>query len=696
MTTPSVKEEIDQVIAKLRSKVPNFKDRPSQKIMIAEVAKTFWMAQLPEDGKAYQCQNIIAIEAGTGTGKSQSYLLPSILVARRKKKKVVISSATVKLQQQLCEFELPRLNDCIEGGITYMIAKGRSRYVCPLKLEKEAGGASQMSLMSESNGGKADARDAQIISFHDKWNKQTWDGERDSIKAEDAVWSDISTDANGCLGNRCSKVKQCPFYLARAKLDKADVVVTNHDLLLSDLRLGGGKILTEPSETYYVIDEAHHLPEKTLSVFASHYAAHNTLRVYEKISTDHAKDAEGSLGRQIHSSADVVYDYLNDLTVGLEQIATIKQKGDVLRFPFGVLPESFKSVGDNILTANEGLLEKLSEYKSIIEESMKDAETNAKQEKELMETSMFIDRVAAVSDTWRLMCHQVKEGSPPHAKWIEVIQSGAMDIDFLISVSPVSAGFVLKNALWDKALGVVLTSATLTALSRFDLFSYQAGLALVSERTKFITLPSPFDYPNQGTLVLPKMTSSPKDVVGHTAEVIKILPTIYPSRGGMLVLFASRKQMTEVRDALPDSCKQLTLMQGDVSLTAMLDNHRLRVKDGHVSVIYGLASCAEGLDLPGDLCLRVVIVKLPFDVPSDPIGKTYSEWLEVNGRNPFNEVSLPAASRKLSQWTGRLIRAESDLGEIYCLDSRLTDSKYGAKLIKALPPYRIEKGAVLA
>lgn len=695
MTTPTVKEEIDQVMSNLRDKMPNFRDRPAQKIMIAEIAKTFWLAEPPVEGSLSASKNLIAIEAPTGTGKSQSYLLPSILVARRKKKKLVVSSATVKLQQQLCETDLPRLNECIEGGITYAIAKGRSRYVCALKLEKEAGGANQISLLAESNGGNTDKRDTQIIQFHKSLQKNEWDGDRDNIKADDSLWADISTDSNGCLGNKCAKYKECAFFMARAQLDKVDVIVTNHDLLLSDLYLGGGVILTAPEDTFYVIDEAHHLPDKTLGAFSSKYAIYNTLRVLEKMSNEHAKSEGGSLSHHIHKAAEVVHHYMKDLSDGLEQISTIRQKGDVLRFPFGTIPDNFMSMGNNILSSNELLVKALSEYHELLSNSAKDGETNAKQEKELMEISIYLNRASTISSTWQLICQASAEGHPPIAKWIEVVSFGDKDIEYMISASPVSAALTLKKAFWDKALGVVLTSATLTALNSFNLFLEQSGLSLVKERVKSISLPSPFDYPKQGTLVIPKMAFSPKDVIGHTNEVIKLLPAIYPKSGGMLVLFTSRKQMTEVRDALPVALKALTMMQGDTSLSAMIEDHKQRIKDGYVNVMLGLSSMAEGVDLPGDLCVRVVVVKLPFDVPNDPISKSFSEWLESNGRNSFNEISLPAASRKLAQYSGRLIRTETDIGEIYCLDNRLSSSRYGADLIKALPPYKVEKNVVL-
>lgn len=686
--TLSVKDEIEQVMLNLRKEIPSYRERQSQKVMIAEIAKILWTAEDPLVENPNKPKNIIAIEAPTGTGKSQSYLLPSIIVGRRKAKKIVVSSATVKLQQQLCDSELPRLNECIEGGITYMIAKGRRRYVCPSRLEKEVGGANQMSLMAESNGGEADKRDTHIITLHKSLKAKTWDGERDSVKVDDAVWSDISTDSNGCTGNRCAHFKECPFFVARAQLEKVDVVVTNHDLLLSDLSLGGGVILTKPEETFYILDEAHHFPEKTLSSFASNYASISTLRLVEKMSNDHAKSAAGSLSHHIHTKADSLFVYLNDLTTALENLDSLKKKGDVLRFSFGVLPESFIQIGGLIHASSEKLLTALSEYHDLLIEDSQGKEVSDKEQKELMETSIYIDRTSAIYSTWDWLLKDAGNNSPI-AKWIEVITSGR-DVDYVLTASPVAAGPALKTAFWDKALGVVLTSATLTALGKFDLFLEQAGLSLIPERVRAISLPSPFDFQKQGKLVVPKMQNSPKNIEGHTAEVIQILPTLYPKNGGMLVLFTSRKQMEEVREALPISSKNVTMMQGDDSLSNIIEKHKTLVNNAIPSVMLGLQSMAEGVDLPGDYCVRVVIVKLPFDVPSDPISKSYAEWLEANNRNPFSEVSLPSASRKLVQYAGRLIRRDEDVGEIYCLDNRLASSSYGKSLIAALPPYKLE------
>lgn len=688
-TEKTVKEEIDQVLANIQGKMSSYRDRPAQKIMIAEVAKNFWNAKLPEEGCARDSQNIIAIEAKTGTGKSQSYLIPSILVGRRKAKRVVVSSATVKLQQQLCDTELPRLNDCIEGGITYMIAKGRRRYVCPSRLEKEAGGASQMSLAAESRGSKTDDRDTQIITLHKRLQKREWDGERDSVRVDDALWQDISTDSNGCTGKKCSKYNECPFVEARAKLSKVDVIVVNHDLLLSDLNLGGGMILTEPEETFYVLDEGHHLPDKTLSAFASQYSATSTLRMVEKMAIDHGRSAPGSLSNAIHENAEVLHRYLADMSEGLEMMDSLKKAGDMLRFPFGVMPDTFSMMGDNIMSSAETLITSLANYYELLEEQAKEGETSDKQEKELMETAVYIDRAQSIHTTWLMLMRQPKEHESPIAKWIEVVPSGR-DVDYVLSASPVSAAEVLKRAFWDRALGVVVTSATLTALGRFDLFLEQSGLSLIPDQVKSISLPTPFDYQRQGKLVVPKMKFSPKDVVGHTAEVIEKLPAYYPDKDGMLVLFTSRKQMTEVRDALPAHLQEMTMMQGDISMSEIIDRHKERIDSGLPNCIFGLASLAEGVDLPSNYCVRVIVVKLPFDVPSDPISKSYSEWLEANDRNPFYEVSLPSASRKLNQWSGRLIRTESDVGEVVCFDNRLSTSKYGKQLIASLPPYQLE------
>lgn len=694
MTTLSVKDEIDSVIQRLKDIIPGFRERRTQKIMISEIAKTFWNAEVPEEGKTPNGHNIVVVEAPTGTGKSQSYLLPSILVARRKKRKLIVSSATVKLQQQLCDSELPRLHQCIEGGITYMIAKGRSRYVCPLKLEKESGEASQMSLIDDSNGRESNNRDKKVIQLFNDWEKNRWDGERDSEQVDDELWLSVSTDSNGCMGSRCSKAKSCPFFAARAKLENVDVVVTNHDLLLSDLQLGGGVILPGPEESFYVIDEAHHLPEKTLGAFASRYSNKSIMRMLEKLSTEHAKSSQGSVSYAVHQAVDPLYDALDDFVTGLESVGSLKEKDNILRFQFGVLPDNITTLGSNIFSAAENLISKLSALVEQIEISLAENAESPVLEKELSEANVALDRILQVYRTWSMMLTVTEVNHAPIAKWIETSAYGN-DIEYIACASPVSAANALKHSFWDKALGVALTSATLTAMNSFDYFLTQSGLSLVDNRTRTLALPSPFNYQEQGRLILPKMKCSPKDIIGHTAEVLSILPYIYPDNGGMLVLFTSRKQMTEVRDGLPERFKSVTMMQGDVPPNLMIGKHKEIITSGKPSVMFGLASMAEGVDLPGNLCWRVVVVKLPFDVPTDPIGQAFAEWLESIGRNPFIEVSLPSASRKLCQYAGRLIRTETDTGEIYCLDNRLSTSRYGNQLIEALPSYRLEKNVDL-
>lgn len=686
----SIKEQIDEVLANLKNKLPSYRERPAQKVMIAEIAKAQWVALPPANDFKNNVKSLLVAEAPTGTGKSQSYLVPSILVARRQNKKLVVSSATVKLQQQLCDSDLPLLNDCIPGGITYLIAKGRRRYVCTSRLEKEVSGASQMSLAAESNGGTAAKSDEAIITLYKSLKDKSWDGERDSVKVDDGIWADISTDSNGCNGNRCANFKECPFFLARAQLEKVDVIVTNHDLLLSDLKLGGGVILTKPDETHYVIDEAHHLPEKALSGFASNYAANATLRMTEKKANDHAKSQAGSTSHAIYTAADSLANYLNDFSLGLVQLESLKKKGDVLRFPFGVLPDEFNELGALIHAGSKQLVESLEAYAEMLNENAQGSEVSEKDQKEMMETNIYLDRALSIYSTWDYLLSS-NSGRFPIAKWIETIQPGR-DVDFVISASPVSSADSLKKAFLDKALSVVLTSATITALGKFDLFLEQSGLSLLPGRVKTIALPSPFDFKRQGKLVIPKMKHSPKDADGHTTELIEKLPNIYPKKGGMLVIFTSRKQMEAVRAALPNECQQVTMMQGDDSLTAMIQKHKTLIDNALPSVMFGLQSMAEGVDLPSDYCVRVVIAKLPFDVPSDPIAKAYSEWLEANKRNSFNEISLPAASRKLAQYAGRLIRREDDFGDIYCFDNRLANSRFGQMLIDALPPFALEIG----
>ena len=284
---------------------------------------------------------------------------------------------------------------------------------------------------------------------------------------------------------------------------------------------------------------------------------------------------------------------------------------------------------------------------------------------------------------WTQFCLQDPEGKPPTARWLTLTEGG----DIEVHVSPILAADTLRQYLWNPAFAALATSATLTALGKFDRFSHRAGLP----RSAVCALaPSPFQHGEAGLLRVPKYGADPRDSVAHTAAIIEHLPEILADERGSLVLFSSRKQMLEVFAGVPAEFRQRVLVQGDLSKQELIRQHRKQVDDGKQSVIFGLASFAEGVDLPGKYCEHVVIAKIPFAVPDDPVEAALAEWIEKNGGNPFMEIAVPDASLRLIQACGRLLRTESDSGTVTVLDRRLVTQRYGKAILNALPPFRRE------
>ncbi|MFO7703689.1 MAG: helicase C-terminal domain-containing protein, partial [Halopseudomonas sp.] len=245
----------------------------------------------------------------------------------------------------------------------------------------------------------------------------------------------------------------------------------------------------------------------------------------------------------------------------------------------------------------------------------------------------------------------------------------------------------LRQFLWYTAFACLVTSATLTALGRFDRFSMRAGLPKGAVCT---LAPSPFQYAEKGVLRIPNHGADPRDGPGHSASIIEHLPSILADAMGSLVLFSSRRQMLEVYAGLPRDFRERVLVQGDLSKQELIRQHRAQVDKDQPSVIFGLASFAEGVDLPGRYCEHVVIAKIPFAVPDDPVEAALSEWIEHNGGNPFMEIAVPDASLRLIQACGRLLRNEQDSGVVTLLDRRLVTQRYGKAILNALPPFRRE------
>ena len=360
-----------------------------------------------------------------------------------------------------------------------------------------------------------------------------------------------------------------------------------------------------------------------------------------------------------------------------------------LEFEDSCLPEEFFEIGENIKNLTNSLAGLLDECQGALNDRLgTDRSKQALFEKLLADVGFQLGRMEEVNTTWTLFLEEPGENAPPVAKWIETVSFKKNSVDYQINASPVFAGGYLRNLLWEKAAGVVLTSATMTTLGNFDDFLRRTGLA--SYDVSCVDLPSPFDYATQGLIDIPKMPS-PKNYEAHTKAVADRLIADMTKQGpeGMLVLFTSRRQMEDIAGRLPKELRARVLVQGEQSKAAIISAHCAAVDAGKASTIFGLASFTEGVDLPSSYCTQVVITKLPFAVPDSPVLRTLSSWIERRGGNPFMEISVPDAARKLEQSVGRLIRTETDHGQVVVTDPRLWESRFGRAMLRGLPPFRV-------
>jgi ATP-dependent DNA helicase DinG len=363
-------------------------------------------------------------------------------------------------------------------------------------------------------------------------------------------------------------------------------------------------------------------------------------------------------------------------------------KDGTLRFAHGVLPEALTEPVALIHAQASGLFKALEALGAEVKTVAKEDPAQALQCAQLYaKLGGLSPRLSSVVGTATLL---LEHGAQPLAKWLQCeSESGYLNIT--AHACPIVPGDLLRQFLWSQVRGAVVTSASLTSCGSFDYFLNEAGLSHKPYVTA-LEVSSPFDYTAQGTLTVVHTLAEPKNAEAYTAEMVEyLMRDLADVQRGALVLFTSRAQMRSAVDALPGALRECVLVQGVMSRTRLLATHTARVEAGFASVLFGLQSFGEGLDLPGALCETVFIAKLPFAPPSDPVDEARAEWLRSVGRDPFNELVIPATGVKLLQWTGRAIRTEDDRAQVICYDKRLTTQAYGRRMLGGLPAYRLER-----
>ncbi|OGB37419.1 MAG: ATP-dependent DNA helicase DinG [Burkholderiales bacterium RIFCSPLOWO2_02_FULL_66_35] len=738
------------------SHAPGFRSRPGQREMAALIAHTLSGVSLGDGSVSGEAglpeRGIAVVQAGTGVGKSAAYVSTVIPLALAQQKRVVISTATVALQEQLIAKDLPALAAALPEPFTYSLAKGRGRYVCRLKLDQLSGGdAASADLFesddaSENTDGSASGIAAHTVAsaaasaraaerwgerakVYTQWTMQldsgAWDGDRDRLDEppEGELWSPVAAERHSCTARHCPSYNSCSYYQARAKLAQSQVIVVNHDLLLSTLGLHA---LPAPEDCYLVFDEAHHLGavaqgqfSESMDLMRSQWldrlpravdevagALQHTPGVDVALLAREMKGAQGELARLAMARIGALPAWA--ALTGRAPRSTPARGGFdaagapvVERFEGGALPPEWMESVSLLHSRASALLKVMEALATQLKANARDNPGDAARCARLYSRlGVLAPRLQHAQATAELWLQDPAAGQPPLAKWLEAgIQHGLVTLT--AHACPLQPGSLLRHQLWSKVRAAVVTSASLVTCGGFDHFLHESGLAF-DDAVVAREVQSPFDHARQGRLVVVQTQADPKDVEGYSREMLDaLMDDLAGVQRGALVLFTSKALMRRAQELLERGLhrelRDKVLAQGEASRTQLLRQHAERVQAGGASILFGLQSFGEGLDLPGELCEWVFITKLPFASPSDPVGQARADWLKAQGRDPFSELVVPATGARLLQWTGRALRSETDEAVVVCYDARLLRQSYGRRMLKGLPPYKLQRrvGGVL-
>ena len=693
---------------------PGFIARPGQYEMMQACLLTFLSAKAPDD-EDRTGSNLAQLEAGTGTGKTVAYCLAAIVASEVLKKTVIVSTATVALQEQLFHKDLPRLAEIIPE-LTYDILKGRARYVCESRLEGVINDVVQDSLLTgEFQDFFADSRRQMNSIPRDRleamrWFKSsakklhagTWDGDIDSLAQppDPEDWRRVAANANACNGGQCEHFRSCAFFKARRQAASATLQVANHALVLATLQTDSS--LIDAGNSLFVFDEAHHLPGIAADQFswrARLGTSGKLLTSLRTVALRHGRVLPASTRPDPVAFAQLITSCTDKLAIFESywiEARLVSADKPVHRFTQGRIPEALIPECEQLATLLRSIASVVSGIAAALTEPDESQSPHEREEQTRagVELGVYLSRLDTLD---KLFSAWATHDRVPWAKWIEWVEPNKELVgtapDAWLCASPMTAAQVLSKNLWNRVSAAVCTSATLTACGSFDFFDRLSGMNRFPER-RALVVASPFDYAVQGELRIAPMTHSPKST-GFSGELCEKLPALLREHShGQLVLFTSRRQMQACHAALPEDLLGQVQVQGIRSRTELLKEHSRRVNAGERSIIFGLQSFGEGIDLPGQLCEHVVIDKLPFTPPSSPVEEALAEWLSGQGRDPFTELSVPRAGMKLAQWAGRGVRTVTDRAVITVCDTRLVTMRYGQAILAGLPAFPVVRTVV--
>lgn len=585
-------------------------------------------------GNALEHQELLVVEAGTGTGKTFAYLVPALLSGRH----TIISTGTRTLQDQLFHRDLPTLAAALGRPVTVALLKGRANYLCHHRLNL-ARAAPQLAL------GEADAGTRMLERVYD-WSLETAVGEVSELRGVPeghAVWAAVTSTRENCLGTQCAEFARCHVFAARRAALAADIVVVNHHLLLADFALkeeGFGDLL--PGTQAVILDEAHQIPEIAAQFLGASFSGRQLLAF--------ARDAHAALQGRTE---------LRALASSVEKLHT-----DLRR----ILPPGANRI-DWLLIADQ-VNDALTEIQHALE-ALHDALEHEAPGTDLRHCATRAEELAMLSANLRAL--DVDGG----VRWIETSAHS-----WTLQFTPFEVADRLQQWLGAANCAWVLTSATLAIGDDFTHFLARMG----APGAHALRIASPFDFERQALLYLPHPMSEPAAPTHARDTVEAVLPLLEAAGGRAFILFTSHRALQEgsawIRERLGPRPPYPVLTQGEAPREILLRQFR---ELGN-AVLLGTGSFWEGVDVKGDALSIVAIDKLPFASPEDPLLKARLEGIRRRGGNPFGEYQLPQAALALKQGVGRLIRDEGDFGVVVICDPRLRTKSYGATFIASLPP----------
>ena len=693
--------ELDALLApdgSLAARYTAYENRPGQRDMLAEIIQRY------NDG------GISIVEAGTGTGKSLAYLLPAVRWAQENAERTVISTNTINLQEQLAEKDLP-LVESLLGDVRWALVKGRGNYISIRRAR----------LATESQSMLFDEDRSDELHSLLEWVNTTDDGSLSDLgfRPSDDVWEEVRSDSDICLRARCPHFQKCFYQKARRQAASAEVLVVNHHLLFTDLAVRRAnenykQAAVLPAYSHVVLDEAHNVEDAATSHLGVEVTRRGIYRMMSRLdrrgkgilntihevvgSTKNGDEIRERMENRVRPALSKARASADGLLEKLEPLAPLGEGPIRLGEREGLEPGSSEAVAEylnRVLTSLDKLEREIAELRARLElvEEWLDA-----LEGRLLDLRSTERKISAVGQALRLVLLP-GNSSASFVRWLESRGRGAKG-NLVLAAAPIELGGVLLDSLFSRAETTVLTSATLTTRESFDFVRGRLGISEVElEETEVDVsvherrVPSPFNFEKQALIAVPTDIpwrngegSGPEDA---TVQVLEAFAGI--TDGGLFALFTSHSALRHVAEGVR---AQGIDQSWPVFVQGEEDRHRLleRFIDSGRGILLGTSSFWEGVDVPGDPLRGLLIHKLPFRVPTEPITAARMEAIERQGRDPFAHFMLPHAALRLKQGFGRLIRARTDRGAVLILDDRIVRRRYGRYLQDSLPPAPIVRG----